>query len=48
MFFVKILLVEDDVLLGAALIKVLEEHGYVIDQANDGQTGLDLSISLEY
>jgi DNA-binding response OmpR family regulator len=45
---VKILLVEDDVLLRGALAKLLEEHDYTIDLAQDGQAGLDLAIAVEY
>lgn len=44
----KILLVENDALLSAALIKVLEENRYVIDLANDWQAGLDLATTIEY
>lgn len=43
----KILLVEDDALLSAALVKVLEAH-YVINVANDGQAGLELATAIEY
>ncbi|HEY9639940.1 MAG TPA: response regulator [Coleofasciculaceae cyanobacterium] len=44
----KILLVEDDLLLGAALAKVLEANRYTIDLASDGQAGLDLATATEY
>ncbi|GAB4375796.1 MAG: response regulator [Elainellaceae cyanobacterium] len=44
----KILLVEDDVLLSAALTNVLEANHYTIDLAEDGQVGLDLATSIEY
>ena len=44
----KILLVEDDTLLGATLAKVLEANHYTIDLAIDGQAGLDLATVLEY
>ncbi|HEY9699363.1 MAG TPA: response regulator [Trichocoleus sp.] len=44
----KILLVEDDVLLSVALIKVLEAHHYAIDLADNGQVGLDLATAVEY
>ncbi|MDX2217022.1 MAG: response regulator [Oculatellaceae cyanobacterium bins.114] len=44
----KILLVEDDVMLGAALTKVLEAHRYAIDLASDGQIGLELATTVEY
>lgn len=44
----KILLVEDDVLLSAALAELLSANRYTIDVASNGQTGLDLAISVEY
>ena len=44
----KILLVEDDVLLSALLAKVLKANHYVIDLADNGQLGLDLATAVEY
>ncbi len=44
----KILLVEDDILLSAALAELLSANRYTIDVASNGQTGLDLAISVEY
>ena len=44
----KILLVEDDRLLSAALTNVLEANHYVIDLAHDGQVGLDLATTVDY
>ena len=44
----KILLVEDDRLLSAALTKVLEANHYAIDLAHDGQVGLDLATTVDY
>ncbi|PSB01980.1 response regulator [Merismopedia glauca] len=44
----KILLVENDTLLGASLIKVLKVNHYAIDLAGDGQIGLDLATTVEY
>ncbi len=44
----KILLVENDQLLSAALVKILEAHHYRIDVALDGETGLNLAIIIEY
>ena len=44
----KILLVEDDVLLSALLAKVLKANHYVIDLADNGQVGLDLATAVEY
>ncbi|MBD2200898.1 MULTISPECIES: response regulator transcription factor [Calothrix] len=44
----KILLVEDDILLSRALVDLLSANNYTIDLANNGQTGLDMAISAEY
>ncbi|MCP2728684.1 response regulator [Limnofasciculus baicalensis] len=44
----KILLVEDDTLISAALAKLLTANQYEIDIAGDGQTGLDMAIAVEY
>jgi len=44
----KLLLVEDDSLLITALAEMLEAHHYSIDQASDGQTGLELAMMVEY
>ncbi|MBH8563135.1 response regulator [Nostoc sp. CENA67] len=44
----KILLVEDDVLLSTALKELLTANGYSIDIASNGETGLDLAMSVEY
>ncbi|MBD2517009.1 response regulator [Nostoc sp. FACHB-973] len=44
----KILLVEDDVLLSTALTELLTANDYSIDIASNGQTGLELAISAEY
>ncbi|MCC5637074.1 response regulator [Nostoc sp. CHAB 5844] len=44
----KILLVEDDRLVSTALAELLKENHYIIDLANNGQTGLDLAMSGEY
>ncbi|MBC1221835.1 hypothetical protein GNF10_16660 [Nostoc sp. UCD121] len=41
-------MVEDDVLLSAALAELLSANRYTIDVASNGQTGLDLAISVEY
>jgi DNA-binding response OmpR family regulator len=48
MQLMKILLVEDDVLLSAAITELLTVNGYNIDIASNGQTGLELAISAEY
>lgn len=44
----KILLVEDDVLVSTALVELLEANHYTVDLANNGQTRLDLAMSSEY
>ncbi|MBN3922860.1 response regulator [Nostoc sp. NMS4] len=44
----KILLVEDDVLLSSALFELLSANRYTIDIASNGQAGLELAISAEY
>ncbi len=44
----KILLVEDDIVLSTALAELLRANHYSIDLANDGETGLDLVMSAEY
>ncbi|BAY28961.1 two component transcriptional regulator, winged helix family protein [Nostoc carneum NIES-2107] len=41
----KILLVEDDILLAQAVVELLSANNYTIDLANNGQTGLDLALS---
>ncbi len=44
----KILLVEDDILLSEELAKVLGAERYALDRAADGQEGLDLATAIEY
>ncbi|MBN3960330.1 response regulator [Nostoc sp. NMS8] len=44
----KILLVEDDVLLSTALFDLLSANRYTIDIASNGQAGLELATSTEY
>ncbi|MEH1924512.1 response regulator [Nostoc sp.] len=44
----KILLVEDDVLLSTALFDLLSANRYTIDIATNGQAGLELATSAEY
>ncbi|MBD2533561.1 response regulator [Nostoc flagelliforme FACHB-838] len=44
----KILLVEDDILLSTALFESLSANRYTIDIASNGQAGLELAISAEY
>ncbi|HEY9799741.1 MAG TPA: response regulator [Leptolyngbyaceae cyanobacterium] len=44
----KILLVEDDLLISKALADLLRANHYSIDLANDGEIGLGLAMSAEY
>lgn len=44
----RILFVEDDPKLGAVLRQGLEEHGFAVDGAADGASGLELALSTEY
>ncbi len=44
----KILLVEDDELIGSALFEALVAHRYTVDVAADGQTGLELATTSNY
>lgn len=44
----KILLVEDDTLVSAALEKMLAANKYITNWARDGQSGLNLAIAGEY
>ena len=37
----QVLIVEDDVRLAAAIERILEENGYVVDTVHDGQSGVD-------
>ncbi|MCL6516301.1 response regulator transcription factor [Alicyclobacillus sp.] len=40
----RILIVEDEQRLAAALAQLLKEHQYAVDVAHDGNTGLDLAL----
>jgi len=42
------LVVEDDAEVAAYLVKGLREHGYTVDQAEDGKNGLFLATSEDY
>lgn len=44
----KVLLVEDDSGAASYLIKGLNESGYIIDHAEDGETGLHLALTNDY
>lgn len=44
----KILLVEDDELIGSALFEALVAHHYAVDVAADGQVGLELATTFDY
>ncbi|MDL5034687.1 response regulator transcription factor [Pelomonas sp. APW6] len=44
----RVLLVEDDPLLRTQLARVLDQAGYAVDQAADGQTALHLGVTEPY
>jgi DNA-binding response OmpR family regulator len=44
----RILLVEDDVRLAQLVVKALEEEGFSVDTAADGDTGLELALRCAY
>ena len=44
----RILVIEDDLTAARFVTKGLQESGYVVDHAADGQTGLDLALSASY
>jgi two-component system, OmpR family, response regulator len=44
----RLLLVEDDPELTAMLVELLEDEGYVVDVAPDGQRGLHLGLTRDY
>ena len=44
----RLLVIEDDVKLGAVLRKGLEEEGFAVDLCHDGDIGLDLALHTEY
>lgn len=44
----RVLLVEDEKRLAAALAHLCREHNYLADVANDGDTGLDLALTNSY
>jgi len=44
----KILLVEDDELAANFLVKTLTSHGYTVDVASDGSSGMELTTSFTY
>ncbi|MCY0889259.1 MAG: response regulator transcription factor [Alicyclobacillaceae bacterium] len=44
----RILLVEDERRLSAALVQLLKENHYAVDPAFDGETGLDLALTNSY
>ena len=45
---VRILLVEDDSILGSSLKKALEKHAYGVDWMRDGQSGLEATGHLDF
>lgn len=44
----RVLVVEDEPKISAFILKGLEEEQYVVDAAFDGETGLDMALSVEY
>jgi len=44
----KVLLVEDDSAAAGYLVKGLDESGYVVDHAEDGETGLHFALTNDY
>ncbi|MGF1697808.1 response regulator transcription factor [Vibrio kyushuensis] len=44
----KILIIEDDMTTREFVAKGLQEHGYSVDQAEDGKQGLMMALSSEY
>ncbi len=44
----KVLIIEDDVTTREFVAKGLQEHGYSVDQAEDGKTGLMMALSCQY
>jgi two-component system OmpR family response regulator len=46
--FLRILLIEDDKRLAALIQQVLEEEGFGVDTANEGDTGMELALRATY
>jgi two-component system OmpR family response regulator len=44
----KILVIEDDATTREFVSKGLKEHGYIVDEAADGQDGLMMAVSCDY
>ena len=44
----RLLLVEDDAKIASFILKGLKSAGYAVDHAADGQTGLELALSVPY
>lgn len=44
----KVLVIEDDAITRDFVVKGLQEHGYIVDEAEDGQQGLMMAISCTY
>jgi two-component system, OmpR family, response regulator len=44
----RVLVVEDDEKIGSFVIKGLKQNGYAVDQASDGEHGLDLASAINY
>jgi len=45
---VRILLVEDDQVISAFIVKGFKEAGFVVDHASDGEEGLDMAVTGDY
>lgn len=44
----KILLLEEDMMLGDTIRELLEQNGYLVDLANDGEVAVELAFDIEY
>ncbi len=44
----RVLVVEDEPKISAFILKGLQEEQYVVDAAFDGETGLDMALTMEY
>jgi two-component system, OmpR family, response regulator len=44
----RVLVVEDDEKIASFVIKGLKQNGYAVDQASDGEQGLDLASAINY
>jgi two-component system, OmpR family, response regulator len=44
----RVLVIEDDRKIASFIVKGLKQHGYAVDHAPDGQTGLDFALTVPY